>query len=98
MKSLLGIRQNIGSRRCRGVTRARRRHLTARLINRFQSCDEIAHNRIVVIGINRVHIATFDATESGEYNRENCFTARDLFAGQPGVKVRYWCELGNFRP
>ena len=38
------------------------------------------------------------ATESGEYNRENCFTARDLFAGQPGVKVRYWCELGNFRP
>lgn len=48
--------------------------------------------------ITRVHMATFDAVDSGEYNRENCFTARDLFQGQSNVTVRYWCELGKFKP
>lgn len=47
--------------------------------------------------IERVHVATFDANQSGDYNRYNCFTARDLFQGQPGVTVRYWCELGTYR-
>lgn len=54
----------------------------------------------------RVHVATFDATArecafclraDGEYNRENCEIARELFANQPGV-VRYWCEQGRFKP
>lgn len=41
----------------------------------------------------RLHVATFDAEAGEEYNRENCEIARDLFMGQPGVMVRYWCEL-----
>ena len=45
----------------------------------------------------RLHIATFDADDSRDYNRQNCEIARDLFQSQPGVAVRYWCELGRFR-
>ncbi len=41
----------------------------------------------------RLHVASFDAETGGTYNRENCETARDLFVRQPGVMVRYWCEL-----
>jgi hypothetical protein len=44
----------------------------------------------------RIHVATFDAAEDKDYNRKNCEIARDLFAGQPGVQVRYWCERGKF--
>lgn len=45
----------------------------------------------------RVHVATFDAKNDGKANRENCDVARDLFAKQPGVTVRGWCEKGRFR-
>jgi len=45
----------------------------------------------------RIHVATFDAAQSEEYNRLNCETARQLFAAE-GVTVRYWCEKGRFRP
>jgi hypothetical protein len=45
----------------------------------------------------RVHVATFDAADGDAYNRDNCRTAADLVAGQPGVTVRYWCEKGRFR-
>ena len=45
----------------------------------------------------RIHVATFDAAQSEEYNRVNCETARRLFAGQ-GVTIRYWCEKGRYRP
>ena len=44
----------------------------------------------------RNHVATFDAAEDKDYNRNNCEIARDLFASQPGSKVRYWCERGRF--
>jgi hypothetical protein len=44
----------------------------------------------------RIHIATFDAKESGTYNQENCETARKLFQQQPGVTVKYWCEKGRY--
>jgi hypothetical protein len=44
----------------------------------------------------RIHVATFDAAEDKDYNKNNCETARDLFASQPGVTVRYWCEHGKF--
>lgn len=47
--------------------------------------------------VERIHMATFDADQPGEYNRENCFIARGLFQSQPGITVRYWCELGEFR-
>jgi len=45
----------------------------------------------------RIHVATFDATEKEEYNRENCDTAAKLFGAQPGVKTKFWCEKGRFR-
>jgi hypothetical protein len=45
----------------------------------------------------RLHVATFDAREDGRYNRENCEITQDLFAGQPHVTVRYWCEKGRYR-
>jgi hypothetical protein len=45
----------------------------------------------------RMHVASFDTADGEDYNRENCFLTRDLYAAQPGVIVRYWCELGRFR-
>jgi len=45
----------------------------------------------------RIHVATFDVNESQAYNKENCEIARDLFEGQPGVSVTYWCEKGYYR-
>ena len=45
----------------------------------------------------RIHIASFDARENESYNRENCELARDLFAKQPDVKARFWCEKGRYR-
>lgn len=45
----------------------------------------------------RVHIATFDSADGDSYNSENCLVAAGLFARQPGVSVRYWCEKGPFR-
>lgn len=53
-------------------------------------------NSLAVQG--RVHIATFDAKESGSYNMENCNLAVKLFQSQPGVSVRFWCEPGSFKP
>ena len=45
---------------------------------------------------NRIHVATFDTTD-GSSNRENCDRVGDLFAKQPDVTVRYWCEKGRYR-
>ncbi|MBI2312506.1 MAG: hypothetical protein HYU77_08395 [Betaproteobacteria bacterium] len=45
----------------------------------------------------RLHVATFDANEKEEYNRENCDVAQKLFGAQPGVKTRFWCEKGRFK-
>lgn len=46
---------------------------------------------------SRVHVATFDANESGSYNEENCLLAASMFQDQPGLVVRYWCEKGRFK-
>ena len=46
----------------------------------------------------RIHVATFDADAEEQYNKENCDTARSLFQSQDGVKVKYWCEKGFFKP
>jgi hypothetical protein len=45
----------------------------------------------------RLHVATFDTTESEKYNRENCDQAQQLFQSQQGVKTKFWCEKGRFR-
>lgn len=50
-----------------------------------------------IVGNMRVHMATFDAAEGNGYNQTNCQIAADLFARQPGVSVRYWCEKGKYR-
>lgn len=44
----------------------------------------------------RIHVATFDANESEDYNRDNCDTAAGLFQGQDGVQTRFWCEKGKY--
>jgi hypothetical protein len=46
----------------------------------------------------RIHVSTFDAPESSEYNAENCEIAAGLFADQFGVTVRYWCERAPIEP
>ena len=53
--------------------------------------------RSAVVGIEPVHIATFDANERADYNQENCELARSLFAAQPGVSVGFWCQAGRAR-
>jgi hypothetical protein len=45
----------------------------------------------------RIHIATFDASEADSYNNENCQQAQALFQQQPGVSVKFWCEKGRYR-
>ncbi|MDV4164152.1 hypothetical protein ACU8L5_09300 [Rhizobium leguminosarum] len=45
----------------------------------------------------RLHVASFDSADGDNYNSENCQIAAGLFASQPGVQVRYWCEKGRFR-
>jgi hypothetical protein len=45
----------------------------------------------------RIHVATFDAADGDKYNGDNCRIASELFAKQPGVTVRYWCEKGRFQ-
>ncbi len=47
--------------------------------------------------VAEMHVATFNADEGAAYNRENCGVARDLFQGQLGVAVKYWCEQGSPR-
>jgi hypothetical protein len=49
-------------------------------------------------GVGRVHIATFDAADRKGFNQINCEIARKLFASQPGVTQRFWCERGRFQP
>ena len=49
-----------------------------------------------IVGNMRIHIATFDTAEGNDYNQTNCQIAADLFEKQPGVSVRYWCELGKY--
>jgi len=45
----------------------------------------------------RTHVATFDADTDAKTNRENCEFVTQLYQGQPGVNVRYWCEKGYYR-
>ena len=48
-------------------------------------------------GPGRVHIATFDASESDEYNWHNCEYVVERIMAEPGVTERHWCERGRFR-
>lgn len=38
-----------------------------------------------------VHVATFDANESGSYNKDNCLIAQQLFQNQPDVLTKFIC-------
>jgi hypothetical protein len=48
------------------------------------------------VGEDRVHVATFDADQSGDYNLDNCLITRDHFKER--AVVEFWCEKGRFRP
>jgi hypothetical protein len=45
----------------------------------------------------RIHVATFDAKEPGEYNRENCEQTRELYQIAPTARSQFWCEQGGFK-
>lgn len=45
----------------------------------------------------RVHVATFDAKELDEYNRETCEQTRELFQIAPNARSQFWCEKGRFK-
>ncbi|WP_171101567.1 hypothetical protein [Ruegeria sp. HKCCD7255] len=49
----------------------------------------------LVNGISKVHIATFDTSNGGDYNFESCQLAAELFQKQPSVKTKFWCEQGR---
>jgi len=52
----------------------------------------------VLDSLARYHVATFDVALDNSHNQENCEIARQLFQGQPGVRTRFWCEKGRFKP
>ncbi len=45
----------------------------------------------------RIHVATFNASDTGNYNQENCKIAQELFQKQDGVITKFWCEKGVFK-
>lgn len=62
-------------------------------------CSDTSYTlyRSSAIAEMRIHVASFDAADGEGYNNENCRIAAELFAEQPGVTVRYWCEKGRFK-
>jgi hypothetical protein len=46
---------------------------------------------------SRIVIATFNANETQDFNRDNCEHARELFQVEPTNHARYWCEKGSVR-
>jgi len=63
----------------------------------FDGGDVYTLYRASPVGVMRIHMATFDAKETGTYNLDNCQIAARLFKSQPGVTVDYWCEKGRYR-
>jgi hypothetical protein len=58
-------------------------------------CDRPGSVRLYrssVVAPEPIYIATFDAPHGVTYNARNCAIAAQLFRGQPGVVVDYWCE------
>jgi len=55
------------------------------------------YRRSVLDARQRLHVATFDAAESEQYNQENCSVVLEQMQRRPGVTVQYWCEKGRFR-
>jgi hypothetical protein len=45
----------------------------------------------------RLHVATFDANDRDDYNRDMCETVREFFTERPFMGARYWCEAGRYR-
>jgi len=46
---------------------------------------------------SRIVVATFNANETEEFNRDNCEHARELFQVELTNRARYWCEKGRVR-
>jgi hypothetical protein len=68
----------------------------------LSSCDAVENTSYtlyrssLVHGVDRIHIATFDAKDGEKYNEENCRLAAELFKAQPDVRTRFWCERGRY--
>lgn len=45
----------------------------------------------------RLHVATFDADDRDNYNRDICEIVREFFTERPFMQSRYWCEPGRYR-
>lgn len=45
----------------------------------------------------RIHVGSFNAADGEAYNRDNCEQAKQLFQTQPGIKIKFWCEKGEFK-
>ena len=48
-------------------------------------------------GVMRLHVATFDAAEGIEWNRNNCETVARLYKPVEVGRVSHWCEPGRFK-
>ena len=62
---------------------------------RADDCDKPGSVRLYRSSVavpEPINIATFDAPYGVTYNARNCAIAAQLFRGQPGVVVDYWCE------
>lgn len=65
-------------------------------------CDRDASHQIYtlyrssVTNVPRVYVATFDAKEGNNFNRDSCLYTQELYDKQPDIKVRFWCEQGRF--
>lgn len=50
----------------------------------------------------RIHVATFDSAEGGEfnpdYNRAACSETAKLYQENDSAQKDWWCEKGSFRP
>lgn len=76
------------------------RLVTACCVALLSGCGEdvfTLYRDSVVAKSMRVHVATFDASDGADYNRENCEQARALFQAQPNIQTRFWCEKGTYK-
>jgi hypothetical protein len=51
-----------------------------------------------VVGMERVHLATFDARDGRNFNWLNCSATAESLNARDDTLVPYWCEQGRFRP
>lgn len=51
-----------------------------------------------VVGMERVHLATFEARDGRNFNWLNCSATAESLNARDDTLVPYWCEQGRFKP